>query len=69
MWADKVLSQYRDESELTIVISELRQLAGGSGTNLGTGGMATKLQAADIARRAGVEYVIPSSLVYRSRAL
>ncbi len=28
------------------------------GTTLGTGGMATKLQAADIARRAGIEVII-----------
>ncbi|MBD1581792.1 glutamate 5-kinase [Pseudoalteromonas sp. S16_S37] len=37
---------------------DLRALAGGSGTSLGTGGMATKLQAADIAQRAGIETVI-----------
>jgi len=44
--------------EVAHINDELRQLAGGSGTNLGTGGMATKLQAADIARRAGVEVII-----------
>lgn len=44
--------------EVTHINDELRQLAGGSGTSLGTGGMATKLQAADIARRAGVEVII-----------
>ena len=44
--------------EVTHINDELRQLAGGSGTNLGTGGMATKLQAADIATRAGVEVII-----------
>lgn len=38
----------------------LRQLAGGAVSGLGTGGMATKLEAADIARRAGVEVVIAS---------
>ncbi|WP_394130592.1 glutamate 5-kinase [Shewanella maritima] len=38
----------------------LRQLAGGTNNGLGTGGMATKLEAADIARRAGVEVVIAS---------
>ena len=38
----------------------LRRLAGGAVSGLGTGGMATKLQAADIARRAGVEVVIAS---------
>jgi len=38
----------------------LRQIAGGAVSGLGTGGMATKLQAADIARRAGVEVIIAS---------
>ncbi|MCG9697357.1 glutamate 5-kinase [Shewanella sp. Isolate11] len=38
----------------------LRSLAGGAVSGLGTGGMATKLQAADIARRAGIEVVIAS---------
>ena len=38
----------------------LRLLAGGAVSGLGTGGMATKLEAADIARRAGVEVVIAS---------
>lgn len=36
----------------------LRQLAGGSVSGLGVGGMATKLQAADVARRAGADVVI-----------
>ena len=36
----------------------LRAIAGDSGTSLGVGGMATKLQAADIARRAGAAVVI-----------
>jgi glutamate 5-kinase len=44
--------------EVAHINDELRQLAGGSGTNLGTGGMATKLQAADVARRAGIEVII-----------
>ncbi|MGO3300114.1 MAG: glutamate 5-kinase [Pseudoalteromonas sp.] len=44
--------------EVSDINDELRQLAGGSGTNLGTGGMATKLQAADVARRAGIEVFI-----------
>ncbi|AZG75113.1 glutamate 5-kinase [Shewanella livingstonensis] len=38
----------------------LRLLAGGSVSGLGTGGMATKLEAADVARRAGIEVVIAS---------
>lgn len=36
----------------------LRALAGGSVSGLGTGGMATKLQAADIACRAGIDTII-----------
>lgn len=36
----------------------LRTIAGGSVSGLGTGGMATKLQAADIACRAGVDVII-----------
>jgi glutamate 5-kinase len=37
---------------------DLRRLAGGAGSDLGTGGMATKLEAAGIARRAGADVVI-----------
>jgi glutamate 5-kinase len=37
---------------------EILELAGGSGTWRGTGGMATKLNAARIAMEAGVEMVI-----------
>ena len=33
-------------------------IAGGSVSGLGVGGMATKLQAADVARRAGADVVI-----------
>ncbi len=44
--------------EVTTIDETLRKIAGGSGTTLGTGGMATKLQAADIARRAGIEVII-----------
>ncbi|MFC3031959.1 glutamate 5-kinase [Pseudoalteromonas fenneropenaei] len=45
-------------NEVHCITDELKSLAGGSGTALGTGGMATKLQAADIATRAGVEVLI-----------
>jgi len=38
--------------------AELWQAAGGSANGLGTGGMITKLQAADLARRSGVTVVI-----------
>ncbi|MGF1740976.1 glutamate 5-kinase [Vibrio profundum] len=46
--------------EVRTIDATLRKIAGGSGTTLGTGGMATKLQAADIARRAGTEVIIAS---------
>lgn len=42
------------------ITPELRQIAGGSGTSLGTGGMFTKVVAAEIATRSGVETVIAS---------
>lgn len=42
------------------VTPEIRQIAGGSGTTLGTGGMYTKVVAADIATRSGVETLIAS---------
>lgn len=44
--------------EVKTIDETLRKIAGGSGTTLGTGGMATKLQAADIARRTGIEVII-----------
>lgn len=40
------------------ITGELRSAAGGAGTALGTGGMATKLEAAEIARRNGIEMYI-----------
>ncbi len=47
-------------SKVTNIDDSLRQLAGGAVSGLGTGGMATKLEAADLARRSGVEVVIAS---------
>ena len=44
--------------EVAVIDDSLRSLAGGSGTAVGTGGMMTKLEAADIGRRAGTEVVI-----------
>ncbi len=44
--------------EVQTIDDTLRKLAGDSVSGLGTGGMATKLQAADVARRAGVNVVI-----------
>lgn len=42
------------------ITPEIRALAGGTPTGLGTGGMCTKLQAAEIATRSGIEVVIAS---------
>jgi glutamate 5-kinase len=47
-------------TQVVNIDDSLRLLAGGSVSGLGTGGMLTKLEAADIARRAGVEVVIAS---------
>lgn len=44
--------------EVETIDETLRALAGDSVSGLGVGGMATKLQAADVARRAGTEVVI-----------
>lgn len=45
-------------TEVTEITDELKALASGKGTVLGTGGMITKLQAAEICLRAGVTMVI-----------
>jgi glutamate 5-kinase len=45
-------------SEVRTIDESLKRLAGGSKSGLGVGGMATKLQAADVARRAGTDVVI-----------
>lgn len=47
-------------SEVSDIDDHLRSLAGDSVSGLGTGGMSTKLQAADIACRSGVDVVIAS---------
>ncbi len=44
--------------EVNDIDAAVRALAGGSRSGLGVGGMATKLQAADVARRAGADVVI-----------
>ena len=46
--------------QVDAITDELLALAGGSGTNLGSGGMATKLKAASIAMDAGIDMVIMS---------
>ena len=45
-------------SEVNKIDETVKALAGGSVSGLGVGGMATKLQAADVARRAGADVVI-----------
>jgi glutamate 5-kinase len=45
------------------IAQELWQAAGGTSNGLGTGGMVTKLQAADLARRSGTMVVIASGSV------
>jgi glutamate 5-kinase len=42
--------------------SEIWEAAGGNGSHLGTGGMVTKLQAADLARRSGTAVVIANGI-------
>lgn len=44
--------------EVNHIDETLKAIAGGSVSGLGVGGMATKLQAADVARRAGTDVVI-----------
>ena len=40
------------------ITPEIEQAAGGAGTKLGTGGMATKINAAKIAGEAGIDMII-----------
>ena len=51
-----------DEAELIPVVNEItdeiRGLAGGAGTKLGTGGMITKINAVEIAYEAGIDVVL-----------
>lgn len=46
--------------QVDVIDDSLHMLAGGSVTGLGVGGMTTKLQAADIARRSGADVIIAS---------
>lgn len=58
---DKDPHKYEDASlihEVHGVTDEIRALAGGAGSSLGTGGMATKLNAAKIANDNGIDMVI-----------
>ncbi len=45
-------------SRVEAITPEIKELAGGSGSTLGTGGMATKLHAAQLATQAGFDMVI-----------
>lgn len=45
-------------SQVEKITDHIRSIAGGSGTTLGTGGMSTKISAADVATRSGIETVI-----------
>lgn len=54
---DAKLIEYVD-----IIDDDLKAMAGDSGTSLGTGGMATKIQAAEIARRSGAVVVIAAGV-------
>ena len=54
---------HKDESaqlirEVHAITPEIIALAGGKGSSLGTGGMATKLKAASIATEAGIDMII-----------
>jgi len=48
-------------SEVSEMTEEIYALAGGKGSELGTGGMATKLKAAKMAMDAGMDMVIANS--------
>lgn len=50
--------------EVAMIDASILALAGGAGTRVGTGGMATKLQAAQLATRSGVTVVIANSQVH-----
>ncbi len=49
-------------SHVDVIDDALKAMAGDSGTSLGTGGMATKIQAAEIARRSGAVVVIAAGV-------
>ncbi len=58
---DKDPHKYDDAELIPVVKSitdEIRALAGGAGSKLGTGGMATKIKAAEIARNGGIDLII-----------
>jgi glutamate 5-kinase len=56
----RVEPQARLIPEVKVIDDHIRQLAGGSRSGVGTGGMATKIQAAEMATRSGTQVVIAS---------
>lgn len=58
---DKDPHQYKDARRIPVVheiTEEIRQLAGGAGSTLGTGGMVTKLNAVEIAYASNIDVVL-----------
>jgi glutamate 5-kinase len=51
-----------DDAELIPVVpeitEEIKAIAGGAGSSLGTGGMATKIKAAEICKKGGIDLII-----------
>ena len=54
----RVNSQARLVREVRVIDEELLAMAGGAGTNRGTGGMVTKLEAAKVAMENGIDMII-----------
>lgn len=58
---DKDPHKYEDAELIPVVpeiTEEIKALAGGAGSSLGTGGMATKIKAAEIAKNGGIDLII-----------
>ena len=43
---------------MNIYLKEIKAIAGGAGSSLGTGGMATKIKAAEICKNGGIDLII-----------
>jgi glutamate 5-kinase len=56
----RLVAEARLIQEVHNIDDSIRALASGSGTNMGVGGMVTKLQAAELATRSGVSCIIAS---------
>lgn len=60
---DKNPAEYADANKIStveLITDEIKEMAGGRGSNRGTGGMATKILAAEIATNAGIDVQIIS---------